>query len=204
MNLALTPHTFEFQFPAPNEPAWSPQVERWYQLDAAAYGLVQSYSELNKQLGESPDMMILASPKASNVTDQAFALSGASSPSKFVHTLANVRAAPLLQVMQWGGPVLCVQHDPQTILCGINQAVGFMETDRKLHRVWVLSITDFGAGAGAGLRANYFNLSRDTGPIQISAANSVEALNSDSLWLEWVCTPGTGSFNVSRYYQATK
>jgi hypothetical protein len=202
----LQHHRFSFTFPAASEPSWSQKVERWYQLDAAAYGLVQGFSELRESLGSRPDMIVLASPRASNSTDRSFAVTGASSPSKFVHTLPNVRGAPLLQVMGWGGPVICVQDDPQTILNGIDQALGFLETDSRLHRIWVLSVQEDSSGA---LNADYFVLSRETGPIRICPlkpgpeAKNPAGQTNDSLWLDWVCRRAPGSFSLSSYHKAT-
>lgn len=57
------------------------------------------------------------------------------SPSKFVHTLPNIRAVPLLQVMEWAGPLICIQNDPQTPKSGVEQALLYLET---LNTVWVI------------------------------------------------------------------
>jgi hypothetical protein len=219
-DLFLSVHRHDFVFPAPEEPSWSGKVERWYQLDAAAYGLVETYSSLREKLGSSPDMIVLASPLASNVTDRSFALSGATSPSKFVHTLPNVRGAPLLQVMEWGGPVLCIQDDPRTVITGLDQAIGFLETDPSIERAWVLTINENPIDR---LSAFYFVLSRSGGPIRVTS--KISSLNSepnptplpsigsagsgnkkrtDADWLDWVCTAGPGSFSLSSYYKATK
>ena len=123
-------------FPATETPSWAPKVERWYQLDHPAYSMAHAYSVLASVVGPAPHLMILASPRASNDTDFAFASTGASSPSKFVHTLPNIRAVPLLQVMEWAGPLLCVQNDPSTVRSGLEQALHYLTT---CDRVWVLS-----------------------------------------------------------------
>lgn len=209
MNLTIATHRFSYSFPAPSEPAWSAKVERWYQLDAAAYGLVQSYEEMKDRLGPAPDLIVLASPRASNTTDRSFALTGASSPSKFVHTLSNVRGAPLLQVMEWGGPVLCVQDDPRTILNGIDQALAFLELEPELQRAWIISVTeDASKPSGEAWTVSYFVLSEYPAPIRIETRQENDFPTersdapTDSLWLEWVCNASGGSFNLSRYHKA--
>jgi hypothetical protein len=134
--VSLKIHRFEFDFPAKHEPRWSSKVERWYQLDAASYGLAQAYTEL--KFSEHPHMMILASSGASNETDFQFAQSGAQSPSKFVHTLPSVRGAPLMQLMGWFGPLLCLQNDPHTWEDGLQQAAEFSSETNPL--IWVLRV----------------------------------------------------------------
>lgn len=109
-----------FEYPVKTEPEWAPQVERWYQLDAAAYGVTELYYRNRKKL-PLPGRIFLASPGASNHTDRQFA-QGAPSPSKFVHTLPNIRSAPLLQVMKWSGRVFCIQKDPETITSALLEA----------------------------------------------------------------------------------
>lgn len=132
---------YTFQFPAQIEPVWSKKVERWYQLDAYAYGLAQAYEVWKEQLKLSPELLILASPESSNQTDLLFAQSGAMSPSKFVHTLPNVRGSSLCQVMNWNGPVLCIQSDPFTIQLAIQEGIELV--DSMGTPIWILGVTRF-------------------------------------------------------------
>ncbi|MES2856219.1 MAG: hypothetical protein V4692_10170, partial [Bdellovibrionota bacterium] len=169
---------------------------------AAAFGFVQSFTEMSETLGPLPDMLILASPKASNSTDRSFAQKGASSPSKFVHTLPNVRGAPLLQVMAWGGPVLCLQNGSETVLAGIDQAIGFLETDADLNRIWVVSFIESALENEPSFEVHYFVLSKDSGSITLRPPEQLLSVRSDRLWLEWVCTNGSGSFNLSNSHSA--
>jgi hypothetical protein len=117
-------YVHDFQFPVSEEPIWRNRVDRWYQLDAAAFGLCEVYSrsEAEPKSGDRPDLMILASPGSSNLADWNYARVSPASPSKFVHTLPNVRASGLLQLMGWSGPVLCLQNDPHTIARAIREA----------------------------------------------------------------------------------
>jgi hypothetical protein len=129
--------TFQFSFPAPNEPTWANLVDRWYQLDAYSYGLAEVYSRNPDQFGPHPDFVILASPRASNETDREFVLSGASSAGKFVHTLPNIRVSPLFQVMNYAGPVLCLQNDPHTYETALTEANYLLS---EFKRIWVLAV----------------------------------------------------------------
>ncbi len=119
-------------------PSWHASVERWYQLDNAAYGLVDAYVTLRPKLFGRPDLIILASPMASNFTDSEFALGGAVSPSQFVHTLPNIRSAPLLQIMEWAGPVLCVQAGNQTVVSGLREAVTLAIGSKQ--NIWMICV----------------------------------------------------------------
>ena len=134
MKIVLYRH--KLNWPPEKEPFWGKIVERWYQLDAAAYSLVETYSILEKNFAKKPFFLILASPLGSMETDFLFARSGASSPSKFVHTLSNIRGSSLMQVMDWQGPLICFQNDPITWLTGLNEAID-LSSDVN-HEIWVI------------------------------------------------------------------
>lgn len=119
-------------------PAWHLKVDRWYQLDGAAYGLVDAYFSCLPKLLCRPDFIFLASPSASNQTDFEFVESGAISPSLFVHTLPNIRSAPLLQAMEWAGPLLCLQMGCQTLISACVEAAQMALNSQQ--NVWILSV----------------------------------------------------------------
>jgi hypothetical protein len=129
----------EFEHPAKVEPAWSRKVDRWYQLDPYAHGLVEGCSSWKDLSLCRPGKILLASPCASNETDIEFCRGGARNPTKFVHTLPNIRSAPLCQAMNWSGPVLCLQNDPVTVLRALEEGAEFYWEDPEI--VWVLSVT---------------------------------------------------------------
>ncbi len=134
-------------FPPVEPPVWAPKVERWYQLDRFAYLLPEAFSRWEEEIGSSrPDCQFLACAGASNFTDQAFVLSQAMSPTKFVHTLPNIRSSSLLAVMGWEGPVFSLHRDPHTL------AGAFREVLRRgeyspLHEYWIWCV---GEGSGGG------------------------------------------------------
>jgi hypothetical protein len=129
----------EFEFPRTQTPEWSAKVERWYQLDAAAFALTETFWRHREQLTHRPEVIFLASPIASNITDAQFAASEAPSPAKFVHTLPNIRGASLLAVMEWAGEVYCVQKDPQTVLTAISEGMQAVRGSGK--DAWIMSAT---------------------------------------------------------------
>ncbi|HEX4923466.1 MAG TPA: hypothetical protein VFV50_05250 [Bdellovibrionales bacterium] len=135
-------HSFSFVHPVNREPTWKAKVPRWSQLDAPAYGLAEAFTVWRDQL-KRPDLILLASPGASNETDRKFTRTGASSPSLFVHTLPNIRCSPMLQVMEWSGPVLCVQNDPSTMTRGLIEAAWLVAAG-EAPTVWVLSVVQEG------------------------------------------------------------
>jgi 3-oxoacyl-(acyl-carrier-protein) synthase len=129
---------WNFSFPVKTEPEWKEKVDRWYQLDAFSYGLAEFYSLHSEKLGPSPSMILLASPGASNDTDLQFVKTGASSPGKFVHTLPNIRGSALCQVMNWSGPLLCLEHDPRTHESAVQEAKHLLSPTRPV--IWVLGV----------------------------------------------------------------
>ncbi len=180
----LEHHSLSFEFPALSEPDWAAKVDRWYQLDAYAYGLSQAWWQLRGQLGERPALLILASPGASNETDWNFARTGATSPSKFVHTLPNVRASALCQVMDWSGPMLCVQQDPQTVVSGIREGAGLLGA--QWPRVWVMSILKNSAGH---YETHVFVLAvseKLAGPEQFELKQVIAQGSQDSYFMAWL------------------
>ena len=126
-----------FAFPAVTKPVWSGKVDRWYQLDAMAYGLAEACFQWRQMEAERPSFLLLASRGASNDADRAFVESGAASPAKFVHTLPSVRSSTVCQVMDWHGPMLCLQEDPSTLCTALMEAVKMVCEDVPV--VWVLS-----------------------------------------------------------------
>ena len=138
MRIGLDFLAHAFQFPAATEPAWSGQVERWYQLDASAYGVADATHTWQRQLRDRPDLVILASPDGSNHTDWLFAHTEGTSPSLFVHTLPSTRGSAFCQVMNWNGPVLCIQNGPITRLTALREAVALL--DQEIATVWIVSV----------------------------------------------------------------
>jgi hypothetical protein len=178
---------FSYIHPSAEEPKWSAKVERWYQLDACAYGIVEMYAKLavSGELRRQPDLMLLASPLASNESDFGFAKTGASSAHRFAHTLPNIRSAPLLQVMGWSGPMLCIQNDPKTLTSALCEAVGFLRAGYRT--IWVVGSR--GNGANAGHQAFLFQVDaedRPENPLVIIEDRGPNDLNrSDTLTIRW-------------------
>lgn len=120
------------------QPEWAKLVPRWYQLDAPAMALAETYWKFRTSLGDSPYTLILASPEGSNDTDRTFARALVPSPAKFVHTLANVRIAPMLQLMNWHGPVYCLQKDPFTLTSALCEA-SWLARETPEKDIWFVS-----------------------------------------------------------------
>ncbi|MBS1961823.1 MAG: hypothetical protein JST04_06380 [Bdellovibrionales bacterium] len=137
-----------FAFPVKVAPEWAPKVERWYQLDAFAYGMADAAHAWRND--PPPDAIFLASPGGSNATDAEFANAGARSPALFVHSLPNVRSSSFCQVLGWHGPLYCIQNDPSTIGDAADEAL-------RAHRRtgasgWVVGIERTGTPGGFVVR----------------------------------------------------
>lgn len=191
--MMLTHFHYNFSFPAVKEPEWGPLVERWYQLDAPAFGVAQVYWQNRRHLATPPAWLFLCSPAASNGTDSVFALTAQPSPAKFVHTLPNIRSAALLQVMKWAGPVLCLQNDPDTILTGLSE--GFALGEELGGPVWVVSVTE----GAEGYAAHIFVLDAQ-GELKIrktAPEAMANAATHDKQWLSWISNKTSQSFQGS-------
>ncbi|MEQ1878115.1 MAG: hypothetical protein ABL958_15840 [Bdellovibrionia bacterium] len=185
-------HIHEFSHPSPGEPAWKDKIARWSQLDFAAFGLVEAYESLKAGLSR-PSFIVLASPGASNETDRKFAIGGGASPSLFVHTLPNIRCSPLLQVMEWSGPVLCVQNDPQTFVAGVREAFSFVGAEHPV--VWVVAV-EYRAFDPHGAFILELN-ERDGDFVIVEDIKGLRGGNeaADKDWLGWLET-GAGDFEL--------
>lgn len=148
---------WDFTFPSPSEPEWASFSDRWYQLDAPCFGLMDGYYNLQKRFPTPPHQIILASPLASNETDLSFFESGQKSPSKFIHTLPNIRASTLCEYLGWKGPLLCIQNDPITLIQGLFESHQFFIHNKKT--IWTLSIEK--KEGDHHYRSHYFIFSTD-------------------------------------------
>lgn len=204
MKTPLRFHHWEFSYPAETEPAWSARVDRWYQLDASAYGLTELYERL-KAAGEPlhvPSFVILASPEASNDSDHAFASTGTASAHKFAHTLPNIRGAPLSQSMGWVGPTLCLQNDPHTFASALSEAAGFVRAGRT--PVWVLGVV----GGAGHFEACLFELNsaKEADPTSLFIEEwTGEDLNTpDNLVLDWFHSYDSDSLSLPGGYRISR
>lgn len=155
--MRLTSFLHTYQFPAKSEPAWGSHVERWTQLDAASFGLAETFFQFRERLRARPTTVFLASPTASNTTDRHFVATGARSPAKFVHTLPNIRSAVLLKLAQTEGPMYCLQRDPHTVGTAIAEAADFLRGGSP-GPVWIASVFESTSQAWLGI------LTTDDGP----------------------------------------
>lgn len=108
----------KLEFPQKEIPPWSANVERWYQLDAYAFGLCEAFTQFSVK---DFTHMVLSSPDVSNETDYHFAHAASPSPQKFVHTLPNVRASVALQALGKKAQLMCLQNAPLSLSSGLEE-----------------------------------------------------------------------------------
>ena len=137
--IGLEIYSHSFEFPRTETPEWGGKVERWYQLDAAAFALPETFWRHREKLTSRPEIIFLASPLASNLTDAQFVATTAPSPAKFVHTLPNIRGASLLAVMEWAGEVYCLQKDPETVITAISEGMHAVKSSGK--EAWICAVS---------------------------------------------------------------
>ena len=116
-------------------PAWSTQVERWYQLDELGFSFCEALYEWNLlEKFKKPDLVILAIKGGSNLADRDFVSNGSQSPAKFVYTLPNISAAVIFQMLKIQGKVFCVSEGEQTFEVARNEAAAYAKTGNS---VWL-------------------------------------------------------------------
>ena len=198
--ISLKSFYFPFEFPLKAMPSWAPLVERWPQLDAASVGLAQAYTHFREELGRAPAWILLASPQASNDTDGLFVASGAASPSKFVHTLPNIRSAALLKLMEWSGPLLCLQKDPETLKSALIEGAGLLQSGAG--PVWIAHLEK-----NKGWAASFFVLSAaDEGNLRLQkTATTGFSTSSDKDLLDWLSkNEETSVFSLAEGWEIVK
>ena len=138
MSYITNKYNYEFSYPSKNIPDWSSLVDRWYQLDAHSFGLADFYWKHKDILINKPGIIILTSDTGSLEADLQFVK--IFSPTKFVYTLPNVRSSALCQVMNWHGPILCVQQPPTCLESGILEATSWAVNEHGC--TWVIDVKD--------------------------------------------------------------
>ena len=179
MTLGFDFFLHKLQWPVTGTPAWAEKVERWYQLDPAAFALADAYWTFQSSLNEPPGWLILASPAASNFTDAQFAASETPSPAKFVHTLPSIRGVALLQLMKWSGQVLCLQKDPGTIAYALSEAFRLAEFEETT--VWVATVSQLKNEWAAA----FYKVGLE-GHFQVNASSETPLSTRDAEWFEWL------------------
>lgn len=186
-------HAGDFVFPAREPPAWAAKVERWVQLDSFAFLLPEAFTRWEKSLGSRPSLMLLTGFGASNITDSAFARSGAQSPTKFVHTLPNIRSSSLLAVMGWSGPVLSLHRDPCSLAAGFREALRHPQEE-----VWLWHVTHN--------TVDLFAFHSPEGPYQVLARGDTSTVleRPDSAILDWFSADGGVNFDISQQWMVVR
>lgn len=169
----------EFTYPAAQEPSWRQKVERWYQMDAASYGFCELAVRAPSQ--RAPDCMFLTSPAGCKEMDLQFVKTGALNPSKFVYTLPSIRSSALLQVLEWHGPLLCLQNGDSSLAAGLCEAALLANSGKSS---WLLGYLQTSSNLAFRLVIGA------EGPFALERAdNSDETPIKDSALLEWLRTP---------------
>lgn len=176
----------EFAFPNTELPVWHSQVERWYQMDAASYGLCELWSKSKDQA--PPGLIFLASPGGCNEMDLQFVKSGAASPAKFVYTLPSTRSSALLQLMNWQGPLFCVQNDPVTVTSALSEAASLLPHEKD---IWVIGSMHASTHLAYRMRLG------QQGSITLHRSTpSQGAATSDARLLEWLKSNESSELNL--------
>ena len=178
------------------DPDWISKVPRSNQLDRFANGIMDLYWENRKGL-KLPDIIFLASPLASNQTDFEYIRDDYSSPSKFVHSLPNMRVLPFVQYTNWIGPLYCIQNGSSTIVSAILEALE--ESKFNNNVVWVLSSME--SSKESKLSENYlfeFNSNRAlTSGFLVEPEINPNGLLKDKQWIEFLTNEDLGSIYLN-------
>lgn len=119
--------TFAVKTPTISEPSWCNEVPRWRQLDDVTFAVVEAAAQFRLQHKNEwdtyrPHSLWLADQGGSNAADAFFVEGGSRSPSRFVGTLPSIRSSSLTLLMDWHGPVLCLQNGSRSTASGLAEA----------------------------------------------------------------------------------
>ncbi len=175
-------YSWSSSFPLTRPFDWIAQIPRANQLDRFSQAIFELFWQVREKV-ELPVEIILASPQASNYTDRDFAAGGATSPSKFVHTLPNIRILPFAQWTQWHGRILCIQKDPSTMVHGLIEGVECCEWDSSSGTRWVVGSFQE-ADAVDLVEAHLWILNTTAGSVRFQPAKSASIISTDQILLE--------------------
>ena len=141
----VTVKHFDVAVPAQSEPAWASVVARWHQLDESTYAVVEAAYRYSKAFPTEwervrPNSIWLAAPGGSNTADYDFVIHGSRSPSRFVGTLPSIRSSSLALLMNWRGPVMCLQQGEKTMLKGFEEVYWHLLGSRS-DPAWLITST---------------------------------------------------------------
>lgn len=134
---------FSIETPAVVEPAWAAEVPRWHQLDDATFAVVEAAYQFRTRFSEvwqasRPAAVWLASRGGSNLADYEFVQRGSRSPSRFVGTLPSIKSSSLALMMNWRGPVFCVQNGKRTVEQGLSEMYWHLQ-GAQMGPVWLVT-----------------------------------------------------------------
>ncbi len=156
---------FNVSVPAQSEPAWAPLVARWHQLDEATYAVVEAAYRYSKDFPEEwdlvrPQSIWMAAPGGSNAADYDFILHGSRSPSRFVGTLPSIRSSSLSLLMNWRGPVMCLQQGEETMLRGFEEIYWHLLASQS-EPSWLITTTKTFEGQQTTYKVSFFCFGSD-------------------------------------------
>jgi hypothetical protein len=161
----VTMKHFNVSVPAQSEPAWAPLVARWHQLDEATYAVVEAAFRYGNEFPEEwdrvrPHSIWIAAAGGSNPADYDFVLHGSRSPSRFVGTLPSIRSSSLSLLMNWRGPVMCLQQGKETMLRGFEEIYWHLLASQS-EPSWLITTTKTLEGQQTIYKVSFFCFGSD-------------------------------------------
>lgn len=151
---------FSVETPALAEPAWAKDVPRWHQLDDVTFAVVEALHQFRERCSGTwqecqPALVWLAARGGSNLADFEFVSRGSRSPSRFVGTLPSIKSSSLALIMNWQGPVLCLQSGDQTAEHGL-QEMFWHQQGRDGQPAWLVTHTRIKTAKGFVFKIVFF------------------------------------------------
>jgi hypothetical protein len=156
---------FEVAIPPQGEPAWASVVARWHQLDESTYAVVEAAYRYSKAFPKEwelvrPKSIWIAAPGGSNIADDDFVVHGSRSPSRFVGTLPSIRSSSLALLMNWRGPVMCLQNGEKTLLQGFEEVYWHLISSYS-EPAWLITSTRIVQDQNISHRVSFFCFGSD-------------------------------------------
>ncbi|WP_413575233.1 hypothetical protein ACLVWU_13110 [Bdellovibrio sp. HCB290] len=97
------------------EPAWKEKFPQWNLLNEVSYAFCEALHRWEYLKDRPhPDVIFLALPEGSNLSDFEFVEDGAKDPGKFIFTFPNMQASIMMQILGFNGRVLCFNNGIKT------------------------------------------------------------------------------------------
>ncbi|WP_413584817.1 hypothetical protein [Bdellovibrio sp. HCB274] len=97
------------------EPAWKDKFPQWKSLNETSYSFCEAIHRWDYLKDRpKPEVIFLALPEGTNLSDFVFVEGGAKNPESFLFTFPNMTASIIMQMLGFNSRVLCFNNGVRT------------------------------------------------------------------------------------------